>query len=337
MTYSAAPDISNRTPFALEPAFLSDEEGRPAFVPIVKGTFAIDGTGALEIAEPRPVNLAGEHWGDPETSSYRYEPECAFMKPATDIILLGHAYPTHSSSVEVPVGIRVGRIQKVVTVVGDRHWEPGLSGRILMTSPIPFERLPLLYERAFGGCDWYNPTHPACELRNPVGTGFRVNWDGSEPTPLPNLEDPANRIETPQDRPAPAGFGFVSPNWLPRASFAGTYDEVWMAERSPLLPRDFDRRFFSAASPGLIAPGYLRGDERVTVGNASPRGHLNFVLPGVPAPRVDVTLRGRGVRTLDTQLDTLIVDTDDHLVTLIWRAYLTVSEVPRDVAAVVVA
>lgn len=336
MSYSAAPDISNRTPFAFEPAFLSDEEGRPAFVPIVKGTFAIAGTGSLEVAEQRPVNLAGEHWGDPETSSYRYEPECAFMKPATDIVLLGHAYSPHSSAIEVPVGIRVGTVQKIVTVVGDRDWEPGLSGRIRMTPPLPFERMPLIYERAFGGWDRRDPEQPACELRNPIGTGFRVHWDVPEPTPLPNLEDPGDRIQTPQDRPAPAGFGFLSPHWLPRASFAGTYDDDWTAERSPLLPRDFDRRFFSAASPGLIAPGYLRGDEPVTVVNASPRGQLNFALPSIAAPRVAVTLRGAGVRALNTQLDTLIVDTDEHLVTLIWRAYLTVSDVPRDVVAVAV-
>jgi len=42
--------------------------------------------------EQAPVNLSGEHWAAPETSSYKYEPEIAFIKPATDIVLIGHAH-----------------------------------------------------------------------------------------------------------------------------------------------------------------------------------------------------------------------------------------------------
>ena len=45
--------------------------------------------------------------------------------------------------------------------------------------------------------------------------------------------------------------------------YAGTYDKKWQEERAPLLPRDFSKRFLNAAAPGLVAPGYLRGDETV--------------------------------------------------------------------------
>jgi hypothetical protein len=58
-----------------------------------------------------------------------------------------------------------------------------------------------------------------------------------------------------------AGFGFISPHWQPRAGLAGTYDASWQASRAPLLPVDFDRRHLNAVSPGLVAPGYLRGGE----------------------------------------------------------------------------
>ena len=171
-------------------------------------------------------------------------------------------------------------------------------------------------------------------LRDPVGTGYVSRWNDQLGVALPNVEDPQNRIRSVSDRPAPAGFGFVSPHWQPRASFAGTYDAAWMSSRSPLLPQDFDRRFLNAASPGLVAPGYLVGNEPVTVVNASARGRLDFTLPGVTAPRVGVTLRGSGPQTVPTHLDTVIVDTDGHRVSLIWRGHVKVTEVPRDVAAV---
>ena len=107
-----------------------------------------------------------------------------------------------------------------------------------------------------------------------------------------------------------------------------------MASRRPLLPVDFDRRFLNAASPGLIAPGYLVGNEIVTVVNASPRGRLEFALPGIPAPRIDVRLRGSAMKALPTHLDTVVIDTDEHRVSLIWRGHVKVTDVPRDVTAV---
>ena len=291
---------------------------------------------ALELGEQHEVNLAGEYWGDPDTSSYRYEPECAFMKPATDIVLLGHGYSTGSRAAEVSVGLSVGPIQKAVLVIGDRYWEGGLAGSIRMSSPQPFDRIPLVYEHAFGGWDRSDPEQEACEHRNPIGKGFRVRWDGKERIALPNIEDPRHRIQALSDRPTPAGFGFLSPHWQPRASSGGTYDAAWMSRRSPLLPMDFNRRYFNAASPGLVAPGYLRGDEPVHVKNASVRGPLTFALPRVPPPQVTVTVRNRGIEQLTTALDTIIIDTDQDLVSLIWRAHVRVLEIPRSVTAVTV-
>ena len=98
------PILENKTPFAFEPLFLADEEGRPLFVPIVKATYEMRERGQLSLAEKQvPVNIGGEYWGDPEKSSYKYEPETAFIKPATDIVLIGHAYAPKPRVTEVDV------------------------------------------------------------------------------------------------------------------------------------------------------------------------------------------------------------------------------------------
>ncbi len=283
------PAIKNNSEFEFSPLFAADEEMRPVLATAVKATFTISPQSELSLAEEqRPLLLAGEADGDPDCPSYKYEPEAGFVKDSTDVVLVGSA----ESSQAVPfidVGLKVGPVQKVVRVFGDRYWVKQ-DGRIFATKPQPFDTMPLVYERAFGGWDKADKDEKnwRYEPRNPVGVGFgdplRFVEEGK--VPMPNIEDPQHLITRYGDTPPPAGFGFISPNWQPRAQYAGTYDEKWDKERKPLLPTDFDRRFFNAASPGLIAPGYLRGDEDVMIVNASPVPKLKFKLPGIPPPCV---------------------------------------------------
>jgi hypothetical protein len=331
----AHPEITNKTPFVFDPLFLADEEGRSLFVPIVKGTFHIRSSFPPVIAKKQlPVNPIGEPRGDPARSSYKYEPETAFVKPTTDIVLIGHAYPSAESKTEVNVTLRVGELEKIVRVVGDRTWIKSL-GMVIKDNPKPLEPIPLIYERAFGGWDAAepDPVNGRFEPRNPVGVGFpRKKFE--EGLPLPNLEDPKRPLKSYGDTPPPAGFGFLSPNWQPRVKLAGTYDKAWQQTRSPLLPTDFDRRFFNAASPGLIAPEYLKGNERVTIENATPEGRMVFSLPSVQPAQIRVQLRGKEDAILTTNLDTVIINTDENLLVLLWRANLVVRNGPHDVAAI---
>jgi hypothetical protein len=331
------PEISNKTPFAFETAFAAAEDGTPLFVPIVEAAYVLQPDDSLFIAEKQvPVSVAGEAWGEPGKSSYKYEPQTAFVKPSTDMVLIGHAYAHRPGETEVQVTLRAGTLEKAVRVIGDRYWVKSF-GMVSMSSPEPFEKIPLIYERAFGGRDRSHPDPKkhAFEPRNPVGTGFRSKHGKSgEVVRLPNLEDPRNPIRDYGDTPPPACFGFTSPDWQPRAKFAGTYDEAWMKDRMPLLPKDFDRRFFNAASPGLIAAGYFKGDEAVCIENASPRGTISFNLPSVPPPECRVQLVGRRDVRVQTNLDTVIINTDEDLLLLIWRGHLAVRNGPHDVVSI---
>jgi hypothetical protein len=331
------PAIENKTPYAFEPLFLLDEEARPLLVTLVKATFAIGPDGRCTVAEEQvPVNMEGETFGeDPEVSSYKYEPEVAFFKPATDVVLNGHAYAPRARATELTVSLRVGPVQKHARVSGDRVWFR-VAGQVSATRAIEFERIPLQYERVFGGWD---RTHPdsarhTFEPRNPVGVSYRPSGKFEEGVRLPNLEDPKVPMRSYGDRPPPTGFGFVSPHWQPRAPLAGTYDKRWAEDRSPLLPKDFDRRHLNAASPGLVAPSYLRGDETVAVVGVTPRGGLSFALPGAEPPAVRVGLRDGADQRLETNLDTVIIEPDEMRVLLFWRAHLTLRTGPHDVGAI---
>jgi len=330
-------EVENRTSLALAQLFLTNEDGRPLLVPILKATYLIGTDGQLTLAEKQiPINPAGQPYGKPGESSYKYEPEFAFMKPATDIVLLGSAYPQRARDTEVNVSLYVGPVQKTVRVVGNRYWVKTM-GMAFTSPPESFESIPLIYENAFGGWDRSNPDEQkhSFEPRNPVGTGFRgKHGKFEEGIRLPNLEDPQVPIQNYGDTPPPAGFGFTSPNWQPRAKLGGTYDDAWMKDRMPLLPKDFDRRFFNAASDGLVAPGYLEGNEAVAIENVSPDGTISFNLPGVPPPTCRVELKGGQDVTLETKLDTVVINTDEKLLFLVWRAYTPLRTGPHDVVTI---
>ncbi|HYO67839.1 MAG TPA: DUF2169 domain-containing protein [Archangium sp.] len=327
--------IENKTPLVLEPLFLADEEMRPLLTLVVKATYIIGRDGLTLAEEQVPVNVAGEYWGVPEESSYRYEPECAFIKVATDVVLVGHAHAPARGTTEVLAGLQVGPVRKMVRVVGERVGFKSMGG-ISMTKPQPFERMPLLYERAFGGWDKTdpNPAKHGFEPRNPVGVGFRVSpRHFEEGLRLPNLEDPEQPLQGFGQVVSPAGFGFVSPHWQPRASLVGTYDEAWNQKRKPLLPKDFNRRHLNAASSGLVAPGFLRGGESITLAGVSPLGRLSFMLPHVML-KATVQLAGEEEVHPGLNLDTIVLDTDEHRAFLLWRGSVSLRDGPHDVRSI---
>ena len=131
---------------------LADEEGRPLLLLVVKATYTFGDSG-LKLADTQvPVKWGGEPRGKPGESSDKYEPGTAFIKPATDVVLLGHAYPPQKDAMEGLVALQVGPLKKAVRVVGERTWFRNM-GHIAATRPLPFDKLPLTWERAFGGWD----------------------------------------------------------------------------------------------------------------------------------------------------------------------------------------
>ena len=331
------PAIENAVGFPCELLFLADESMQPVCTVLLQTSYGIGANGALErLDDPVPIDLAGSHYGDPATSSVRMEVPIAFVKPTTDVVMLGHAHAPSVGATEVQVGLRIGSLQKIVRVSGDRVMTKAL-GRHAMSRPQPFETMPLVYERAFGGIDAREPIDGVLrgDARNPVGLGWRdPKLPQDDEIAVPNIETPELPFTDYGQTPPPAGFGFIAPHWQPRAAFAGTYDEVWDQSRKPLLPLDFDRRFFNAASHGLVAPGYLRGDEAAVILNASPEGRLDLQLPDTATPWCDVELRGRRHVEQPLILDTVIIDLDTRRLLLQRRTFLPLQRGPEDIVSV---
>jgi hypothetical protein len=293
----------------------------------------------LELAdEQQPILPAGKPNGKPGESSYRYEPEYAYFKPNTDVVLIANATPPGGPDVQTVVEFSAGPLRKRAIVWGDRFWYRGFLGPSL-TSPEPFSEIPMLYERAFGGWDRSaaDPNrHRVCP-QNPVGVGYQLDFAPEQDRlALPNIEDPNDLVRDMTSRPVPVGFGFTNPDWQPRAAFAGIFDRSWEDSRAPLLPTNFDERFFNAASPGLIANGFLKGDETVRAVNCARQSTVQFDLPNVAPPLCRLRIAGRSDAELHSQLDTIVVNLADSFVTLTWRCHVQLPRGPEQLREIFV-
>ena len=308
--------LLNSTNYAAERFFARDRGGAENWVVVVKGTFNVRADGStIRATEQEPIHHSPQFVGDPSRSSLRYDADLLPPRPFTDVVVHGHAHaPPGPPCSQVDVSVRVGPIARRLRVWGDRTWRRGLTG-LALSEPAPFERVPLVYERAFGGFD-PGGAADAFEPRNPAGVGFATSSALLVNTPAPNIEDPAHLIRAPGDRPPPAGFGPIPTHWQPRCRRAGTHDREWERERMPLVPRDFEDRHYQCAPDEQQVPGHLSGGEPVELRNLTPGGLLRFALPRVS---LDFSTRiARQPRHHEAHLQAVIIEPDVPRVMMVW-------------------
>jgi hypothetical protein len=315
-------EVIHKTPFEAAMHDVLDCDGSIARVVIFKATFELAPRGRVVVAaEQDPIHQMDEWLGKPGESSAVFESDLAYFKPASDIVFVGSVHAPRGAASSFPVSITVGHIRKAAVVHGDRHWDCSALG-VHKSSSRPVSAVPICWERSFGGWDRSdsNPRNHQMDRRNPIGTGFAGTGSSKalQGLALPNFENPAQPITSWKTRPVPWGFGFVGRGWLPRANYAGTYDETWQKTRMPVAPRDFDYRFFNGAPPDQIYPGYLQGDELVRAVNFSPAGEDTFQLPSMRV-RFSGLCSGKSV-TSDAVLDTAVFALDRRRFSLAWRA-----------------
>ena len=307
--------LKNSTPFAANMALFPNQDGVDTLYLIVKASFQIGQQWTLTEEQTPPIE-ADEYWGEPNKSSIKYASDFHIGKPATDIVMLGNACSPNNEAVnQLDVSLAVGQVNKTIKVFGDRQWQ---DGRI--TSPKPFQSMPLVYERAYGGSYIDESQAETVEERNPVGRGYAGKRSASDMNgqPLPNLENPANLIQQYTDQPEPSCFALSAASWQPRRSYVGTYDEAWQTQRAPYLPVDFDKRFFNMAHKDLIYPGYLQGGEPVQITNMHQGGNLQFNLPQVKlASRITI---GNSEERPLFNIETLTLEPNKLQLSMVWRA-----------------
>lgn len=327
-------DVENHSPFPHMVIEKATTQGRYFDVVIVAGSFTLaHGQPVLAMDEQMPIQCVDRYVGAPESTPFLEETHLVVGKQRTDVHVLGHARPVDGKpATHWPIGVRVGPITKTALVTGLRawHWTP-LRGWHL-TKPEATAAVPLHAGMAYGGAvrraryrgpatddihdeqafDTYEP--------NPVGRGYvgDEDLDRAQFYLAPQIEDVQKPLRDIRERLAPVCFGPV-PRWNPqRAGHAGTYDDAWRAEHFPFLPPDFDFAFYQSAQPDLIAPGWLKGDEPITLIGCDATGRIDTQLPGIDLLAL-LTDEDGLTQPTPLRLDTVTIDLDAQSVQLVWR------------------
>ena len=315
--------LDNRTPYAPERTWVRDRDGAEIWIVVVKCSFDIHADGTTEAAAAQPPVTQFPEYADPAAparSSLRHELDLVRTKLTTDVLLLGEAHaPGGVPVTRLDVGFRVGPVVKRLRVTGDRFWQGGAPSQ-----PAPFVRMPICWERAYGGIDPGSRAgpQPQWDERNPIGTGFSLDAAHAEGLPLPNIEYPDQPVKALNDRPVPAGFGPLGVHWQPRRGLAGTYDERWLRERQPLLPQDFDDRHYQCAPTDQQAPQFLTGGEPVALVNLAPQSEIRFALPRVLLGFETSFSDGTRLPHPRPRLHTVTLEPSVMRVALIWHSAL---------------
>lgn len=315
-------ELINETPLRGLAFRQFDMEGELDCVVALRGVFMHVQNGRMVWKEEQPpFQWEDQYDGVPQESALVQQTDLTPGKAGTDITFLGASYPAQPPAAEWHCGLAIGPVSKMLRVTGPRQLVPQMQkrwGRSQLSgwAPGPAEPTDAVlmdWRLAYGGAPASGPQDAEPDPRNPIGCGNPGPAEAETARPLaaPQIVLPDGPFDA-----APAGLGPVAPYWQGRADHAGTYDKAWQDTRHPLLPRDFDMRFWQCAPPDQIAIPLLIGDEGYRLTALSPT--FPDAVGWLPGIALAVQLNGGHWRRLD--LDGVHFDwRADHRVTLTWR------------------
>ena len=248
----------------------------PIHVVVLRGTFAIganQGEVLTTSESQEDIVLVDSYYSEPLTSSVKIESDLVPRKNATDITFNGSAMTNMGvMKRDWDVVVRVGVLEKIIMVCGPRFWRFSTFFGWQLTEPQLTNEVPIRYELAYGG-DSSKRGKKSEFRKNPVGRGrFLPAMHDLTDVPGPQIWDPATPILRPDGNYDPAGLGPIAKHWEPRIRFCGTADKDWEVTRWPLRPLDFCFSYYSCSSQGMQYPGYVKGDEMISLSGVNPSG-----------------------------------------------------------------
>lgn len=263
------------------------------------------------LAKPVPLDPGK---GDDEQAFVEPWGPSAPFKRHPEVIVVGHAYaPPGRKVTSLVARLGVGDLEKLLHVHGDTYFTPEGA----LAAPIPFDRMPLRWDRAAGAPDEGNPVG--------VAMGKEAVADAQGRVLLPNLRPMGTSIRRRDEVVAPVGFGPIRPTWPSRIERLHRYAASWDPQRwaEQPLPVDFDIAYFNVAPPDQ-ALDTITGNERIVLEHLHPRfprlvTHLAAVTPCVVASLAGVE------QNVPVVCDTLVIDSDRGLAFLVWRGQVPLS------------
>lgn len=301
-------ELKNETPYQAERGFTRDQNGSEVWIVAVKGTWDILADGSLQLSKEQvPIFSTAQYIGEENLSSLLYDEDLVLTKPLIDVILNGTAYaPQGEDTEEFTCSLEFGPLSKSIKVIGHRIYQKKKLGGSF-SPPERITKLPLIYENSYGGKEYFE---------NPIGVGHDPKKKKIEGDLHPNLFSVSTFFTEKKE----IGFGAIPMDWPPRMNYAGTYDQEWQQTRQPLLPLDFDERFFQCAPTDQQLSRPLPRNAKVRLTNLTPNGYLEFSLPRVHLSFL-TDLAGKEIQH-HSSLHTVVIEPDHPRVILVWHTAL---------------
>lgn len=325
-------ELVNQTPLRGLAFRQFDMQGGLDCVVTLRGTFAhVEDGVAVWHADQMPLQWQDAYEGDPHKTPMLHQSDIVPEKAGTDVTFLGSSHAPDGPAAQWSCGLEIGPVRKMLHVSGPRHWQPVIRAARWpfrrddevtgwdLAPPRPTGSVAIDWRLAAGGHDAFRVSDPDAD--NPIGCGRVGPQETWRDQLVPAAQISAEPAVAPTD--APAGLGPIPPFWRLRARHAGTYDEAWQSNRHPLLPGDFDPRFWQCAPEDQIIRPWLRGDEGYRLTNLHPV--YSQAVGRLPKLRFTVKTDEGGWHPLN--LDGVQFDwRQDALLLMTWRARFPLPE-----------
>lgn len=276
---------------------------------VVKATFAAKTSPMSPASAPQPYRISDAHHKNQPMARVTSPSDRVPKKSRVDVTVLGHAHATRGLSVpEMSARFALKQretlvIDKAVRVVGARMSEGG--------APVPFVRMPIVYERAFGGIT---------TAENPIGCGEEGDDDDH-----PNILNP-------KDSAQPIGFGPISSAWPVRKKKLGQTPARDVESPLMVLPNEFDFSYFQCAPPDQQIDELASDATLILEGFDPERACVEVALPGARALGAIYGLNAADPEMgtpIDFRADALHVDADSWTATMTFRGHVAISDESR--------
>ncbi|MDO5605866.1 MAG: DUF2169 domain-containing protein [Paracoccus sp. (in: a-proteobacteria)] len=316
--------LVNRTPFEATGTFARDAAGAEFWCSAVVAEFVPRDQRVCILVPKVQTRLVPEFSGA-EADVLAHDADLAPFRPQTDVIVLGDAIAADGRpAAELPVALSLGKLSRQLRVTAPARLVRGFWGWQREEGD-PVARVATGWEMALGGRDPFAEEDDGDGIcpDNPPGKGWSRNLGRAARGDMIELSQIRHAAADDEADPlqllaGPAGMGFVHPAWGGRARFAGSYDEEWRAATAPLLPADFDSRFYQAAPSAQVYPGDVLGGEPVTLTGMREEGPWSFRLPQIVMAQ-DCRIAGR-TETTRMRLVSVQIDAGAGRLRMVWNA-----------------
>lgn len=238
------------------------------------------------------------------------EEDLFYPRTGTDIIILGDAISSKGSVNGIPILVKAGPYNLAISVIGHRIWEKSMKLKKLIPSePIPFESMPITYNRSFGG-SVLNEHGNIVYAQNPVGVGLYLTQKDALGNPLPNIENIDQPIQHWDDHPEPVGLMTYPSEWGLRLDKA-----LYRDQNGKNMQIQFNKGFFDRAHPYLSGKQLKSGDFFSIIGMN--KTNISFQLPRIP---IELLVQiGYNVRLLKPKIEEVFIDLKNEIVEIAFR------------------